>query len=59
MLLRLLRHKFGALPESVVRQVEMTTDPEQLEHWLDQVLDANSLAAMKFGPEPEARTGTG
>jgi hypothetical protein len=57
-LLRLLRHKFGELPDSVVKQIEATTDSEQLDHWVDQVLDVASLAAMQFGSEPAAFTGT-
>ena len=47
-LIRLLQRKFGPLPESVTSEIQATTNFERLEHWLDQVLDANSLEEMGF-----------
>lgn len=50
-LLRLLRHKFGEVPEGIVKQIAAADNLEQLDQWLDRVLDAGSLAEMKFTPE--------
>jgi hypothetical protein len=47
-LLRLLRHKFGKVPEAVVKQIEATDNSDQLNHWLEQVLDVTSLSDMSF-----------
>lgn len=47
-LLRFLRHKFGDLPNSIVQLIEQTSNSEQLDAWMDQVFDAESLTAMKF-----------
>lgn len=49
-ILRVLQHKFGALPANVVQVIEATHDVEQLEQWLDQALDSNSLADFTFPP---------
>ncbi|MEZ4867804.1 MAG: hypothetical protein R3C14_41140 [Caldilineaceae bacterium] len=53
MLLRFLHHKFGDLPNKVIQLIEKTSDAEQLDHWMDQVFDAESLAAMKFSFDDE------
>ena len=39
---RLLAHKFGPLPDHFEQRIEQAGQP-QLDHWLDQVLDATSL----------------
>ena len=39
---RLLAHKFGSLPDHFEQRIEQAGQP-QLDHWLDQVLDATSL----------------
>ena len=45
-LLRLLRHKFGDLPQDAVSRVQATTDPATIDRWLDDVLDASTPAEM-------------
>jgi hypothetical protein len=49
-LLLVLRHKFGGLPEDVVKRIEATNDSEQLERWIEQALDANMLTEIEFIP---------
>lgn len=44
-LLRLLRHRFGALPPAVVRRVEDALGDE-LDGWFDRALRAGSLASV-------------
>ena len=39
---RQLSHKFGPLPDHLEQRIEQAGQP-QLDHWLDQVLDATSL----------------
>jgi len=46
---RQLRHKFAPIPESVVQKIEATSDVEQLDNWLDQVIAADSLANTGLG----------
>lgn len=47
-LLRLLERRFGALPEAVTTRVaEASTD--EIEGWLDRVLDASSLEDVFAG----------
>lgn len=45
-ILRVLQHKFGALPASVVQVIEATHNVEQLEQWLDRALDSSSLTDL-------------
>src|SRR3954468_21978979 len=47
-LLRLLRHRHGALPQSIVDRVYAAGN-DDLDQWTDAVLDAPSLDAI-FGP---------
>lgn len=47
-LLLALRHKFKVIPEKVVQVVEATDDLEQLDKWLEQTLDADSLEDIEF-----------
>jgi predicted transposase YdaD len=49
LLLRQLRRKFTHLPDAVRQRVEATTNLEQLETWLTQVIMANSLAETELG----------
>ena len=53
-LIRLLHHKFEELPDEIVQLIETTNNLEQLDEWLDQVLDADALAEMKFTPEEDS-----
>lgn len=46
MLLHALRHKFGAIPAALINRIEATTDAMQLTQWLDQTLDANTIAEL-------------
>jgi hypothetical protein len=46
-LIRLLRHKFPEAPDSLVRRIEATEDPERLSGWLDPLLDASTLAEVE------------
>jgi len=41
-LVRLLERRFGAVPDSVRKRVA-TASPEQIDTWLDTVIDAESL----------------
>ena len=45
-LLRQLRRRFDDLPADVTHTINATTATEQLDDWLDQVLDASSLEEM-------------
>lgn len=47
-LLHILHHKFGDIPAALRQQIETTTNANQLTLWLDQALDAPSLAALAF-----------
>lgn len=44
----LLRHKFGAIPDSIVQAIQMTENIAKLEEWFDQALDATKLADVNF-----------
>ncbi len=48
MLIRQLRHKFSRVPKGIVQQIETTTDMEQLDNWLIQVISAKKLAEIDF-----------
>ncbi|NOS88793.1 MAG: transposase [Methylococcaceae bacterium] len=45
MLSRLLEHRFGALPETILNRV-LAADEEQLNHWQSNALEAATLAAV-------------
>ena len=51
MLLRLLQRRFGAVSEHITQTIEDTIDLDQLDAWLDQLLDAQSLAEIDFPSE--------
>jgi len=44
---RILSKRFGAIPSDVLAKIAAAT-PEQIDTWLDQILDAKSLGDM-FG----------
>jgi hypothetical protein len=48
-LLRQLRKRFPPLPEALVQTIETTEDVDQLNQWIDRVVTAKSLAAMRIG----------
>jgi hypothetical protein len=59
-LLRVLRARFGAVPDELASQVRQTADLPQLERWLDLASTAASLDAFRQGLHPKAgakRTG--
>lgn len=47
--LRLLSHRFGAVPEGVRRRVEEIGSPESLNELAERVLDAGSIDEMGLG----------
>jgi len=47
-LIRFLQHKFGELPDKIIQLIEKTNDSEQLDDWMDQAFDAESLTSMSF-----------
>jgi len=55
--IRQLRRKFAFVPDDVVSQIERTTDSQELESWLDQILSANSLQEMGFATEMVGHNG--
>jgi hypothetical protein len=48
-LLRLLERRFHSVPEPYQAQV-LTADANQLDTWIDAVLDAESIEAVFGGP---------
>jgi hypothetical protein len=50
---RQLRRKFAQVPNSIVQQIETTSDMEQLDNWLDQIVSANELAEIDFKISPQ------
>jgi hypothetical protein len=46
--LRQLRRKFPQIPMALVQHIEATSDIEQLDNWLDQIMSANELAEIDF-----------
>ena len=48
-LLRLLERRFHSVPESYQAQV-LAADADQLDTWIDAVLDAGSIEAVFGGP---------
>jgi len=47
-LIRQLHHKFNSVPTGIVQHIEATTDQEQLDNWLDQIISAQKLADIDF-----------
>jgi len=47
-LLRLLRKRFGAVPQAIADRIEGTFDLEQLTTWLDRFVTAESLEEMEI-----------
>jgi hypothetical protein len=48
MLVRQLHRKFTPVPKGIVQHIEATTDLEQLDDWLDQVISAKKLTDIDF-----------
>jgi hypothetical protein len=53
MVLRQLRRKFQQIPTVFVQHIEATSDMEQLDNWLDQIVLANELAEIDFNISPQ------
>jgi hypothetical protein len=51
-LIRQLRRKFNQVPNGIVQHIEGTSDLEQLDHWLDQIISAKELAEIDFKVPP-------
>lgn len=49
-LLRQLRRKFTQVPDEVVARIEATEDVDQLDAWLDRILDAETIEDMGIVP---------
>ncbi|MEM7533669.1 MAG: hypothetical protein AAF639_15910 [Chloroflexota bacterium] len=47
-LIRSLKRKFGDISNEVVDIIEQTNDDEQLDEWMDELVDANTLTEMTF-----------
>ncbi|MEM7536958.1 MAG: hypothetical protein AAF639_32570 [Chloroflexota bacterium] len=47
-LVRSLKRKFGDVSDDIVAVIEQTEDVDQLDEWLDEVLDVGTLAEMSF-----------
>jgi hypothetical protein len=47
-LIRQLRRKFTRVPKGIVQRIETTSDLDQLDSWLDQVISAKKLAEIDF-----------
>ncbi len=48
LVIRQLHRKFTQVPSVLVQQIEATSDMEQLDNWLDQIMLANELADIDF-----------
>ncbi len=48
-ILRMMRHKFGDVPEDVVKRLRAIMDDDVLDALLDRILDATSLSDMGLG----------
>jgi ElaB/YqjD/DUF883 family membrane-anchored ribosome-binding protein len=51
-LLRLLRIRFGDVPDATVAAIEACRDVEQLDAWLDRLVVAKMLAGVRIRPAP-------
>ncbi|MEM7534689.1 MAG: DUF4351 domain-containing protein [Chloroflexota bacterium] len=47
-LIRALRRKFSDVPDNIIHQIEQTHDADQLDAWMDQLFDVDTLAEMDF-----------
>jgi hypothetical protein len=48
MLIRQLHRKFPQVPPGIVQHINETSDLEQLDEWLDQIILAHELADIDF-----------
>jgi Domain of unknown function (DUF4351) len=51
-LVRVLRARFGTVPDEVAAQIRQTADVQQLERWLDLASTTTSLDAFRQGLQP-------
>ncbi|MEM7535656.1 MAG: hypothetical protein AAF639_25995 [Chloroflexota bacterium] len=47
-LIRLLKRKFGEVPHEIINMIEQTDDDQQLDEWMDEVVDVDALDEMTF-----------
>ena len=47
-LLHILNDKFGTIPNNIIELIQTTNDLTQLEQWLDQALDGDTLTEINF-----------
>ncbi|EDN70264.1 hypothetical protein BGP_1042 [Beggiatoa sp. PS] len=51
--IRQLRRKFPQISTGLVQHIEATSDMDQLDNWLDQIMSANELAEIDFNISPQ------
>ena len=47
-LIRSLKRKFGEVPDEIVIVIEQTNDEQQLDEWMDEFVDVDTLEEMTF-----------
>jgi hypothetical protein len=53
LVIRQLHRKFPKVPKSLVQHIEATSDINQLDNWLDQIILANELTEIDFKMPPK------
>ncbi|RKZ74932.1 MAG: hypothetical protein DRQ57_09215 [Gammaproteobacteria bacterium] len=53
LVIRQLHRKFPQVPKGLLQHIEMTSDIEQLDNWLDQIMFAKELAEIDFKMPPQ------
>ena len=48
-LIRLMKRRFGDLPDGLSSAIRTTNDPEQLDEWLDRFATAETLEDVEIG----------
>jgi hypothetical protein len=56
LVIRQLHRKFTQVPKGIVQRIEATSDMEQLDNWLDQIMLANELAEIDFNIPSQNQT---
>jgi len=54
-LVRQLRRQFPQVPKDIVQHIEATSNMEQLDNWLDQIIFAHELADIDFNKPHQKR----